>query len=147
MTLVRMNRSPMFTNGFLSDFDRLFTELASPAKSFDEAFNYPADLYETDDHMVLEMVVPGLKAENLDISLEDRNLLIKASFAEEVKEQGEDRRYWMQGIARQAFSRSLKLPRTVDVDAIAAHVENGILTLKMPKVAEAKVKKIEIQSN
>ncbi|MCA9837927.1 MAG: Hsp20/alpha crystallin family protein, partial [Trueperaceae bacterium] len=140
MALVRMNRTPVaFNNSIFSDFDRLFGELAKSNSSFSEAFNYPADLYETDDHVVLEMSVPGLKAENLDISVEDHVLTIKGSFKEEAKEEDKDRRYWMQSLSRRDFSRSLKLPRTVDVDTIEANVEDGILKLRMPKIAEAKV--------
>lgn len=144
MALVRMNKTPLaLNNSLFADFDRLFGELASSNQNLTDAFNYPADLYETDEHVVLEMAVPGLKAEHLDISVEDRYLSIKGSFTEESKED-KDRRYWMQSLSRRDFSRGLKLPRSVDVDAIQASVENGILKLRMPKVAEAKVKKIEI---
>ncbi len=145
MALVRMNRTPIaLNNSLFADFDRLFSELANPSKTAADAFNYPTDLYETDEHVVLEMAVPGLKAENLDISVEDHYLTIKGSFNEESKEEDKDRRYWMQSLSRRDFSRGLKLPRSVDVDAINASVENGILNLRMPKIAEAKVKKIEI---
>ena len=152
MALVRMNRSrPVVSGSFFNDFDRMFNELANSTRSYNESFNYPADLYETDDHLVLEMVIPGLKAEDLDISVEDRKLTIKGSFKKEVtednaEENAPDRRYWMQSIARNDFSRSLKLPNRVDVDAINAQVENGILKLSMPKIAEAKVRKIEVLS-
>lgn len=154
MALVRLNQPRnVISNNLFSDFDRLFNELATPNRSTTEALNYPADLYETDEQLVLEMAVPGLEAQNLDISVEDRKLVIKASFNKEgistndSEGQNKDRRYWMQSISRKDFSRSLKLPNSVDVDAINANVENGLLTLSMPKVAEAKVKKIEIASS
>ncbi len=146
MAIVRMNPNPVrLSNNLFNDFDRLFSDLASRNSVANESLSYPADLYETDNHIVLEMAVPGLTAENLDISVEDRNLVIKGKFAEEKSEENQDRRYWMQSVSRSEFSRSLKLARTVDVDNIAATVENGMLKLEMPKVAEAKVRKIEIQ--
>lgn len=145
MAIVRMNPNPVrLSNNLFNDFDRLFSDLASRSTVTNETLNYPADLYETDNHIVLEMAVPGLSAENLDISVEDRNLIIKGKFSEEKSEENQDRRYWMQSISRSEFSRSLKLARSVDVDNIAATVENGMLKLEMPKAAEAKVRKIEI---
>jgi len=145
MAIVRMNPNPVrLSNNLFNDFDRLFSDLASRSTVANEPLSYPADLYETNNHIVLEMAVPGLTAENLDISVEDRNLVIKGKFPEEKSEENQDRRYWMQSISRSEFSRSLKLARSVDVDNIAATVENGMLKLEMPKVAEAKVRKIEI---
>jgi len=150
MALVRMNhsRNPL-NSSFFADFDRLFNELNSTVK-YNESLNHSADLYETDDQLVLEMLVPGLEAKDLDISVEDRKLIIKANFEQaetDTNTEHQDRRYWMQSISRKDFSRSLKLPNSINVDAIDANVEKGILRLSMPKVAEAKVKKIKIANN
>ena len=147
MALVRMRTRPFdLVNGnLLQDFDRFFNEVASPAFQ-NGAQGYQADLYETEDQLVLEMAVPGLKAEDLEISVEDHQLVVKGKVSEE-KTEGEDRRYWMQSISRSEFSRSLKLPKTVNLDAIEATVVNGILKVSMPKMAEAKVKKIEISNS
>lgn len=145
MALVRMQSRPTRMFDLMSspvrDFDRLFSELATPLTAQSA---YAADLYETEDKLVLEMVVPGLTAKQLDISVEDGQLIVKGSAVEETKDQNEERRYWLQSISRNEFSRSLKLPKSVDVDAIHADVQDGILTLTMPKAAEAKVRKIEI---
>ena len=148
MALVRMQTRPqsnlgLLNGSFFRDFDRLFNEVATPAAN---TMSYAADLYETDEALVLEMAVPGFTGEDLDISVEDRVLKIGGKVNHEEKEENEERRYWMQSIHRSEFSRSLRLPKNVDVEAISASVTDGILHLNMPKAAEAKVKKIEISN-
>ena len=152
MALVRMQTRPgrMFTslNTPTPDFDRLFSGLAGTTGSLRN--DYAADLYETEDKLVLEMTVPGLTANDLDISVEDGQLIVNSSAVNQDadKNDGEDeeRRYWLQSISRKEFSRTLKLPKSVDVEGISAHVENGLLTLTMPKAAEARIRKIEVKT-
>jgi HSP20 family protein len=123
--------------------DRLFERLTGPAyATATEAVNaYPFDLYETDEAIVLEMAVPGVDADDLDVSIEGRQLSIRARAPEA---EGEGRRYWTQTIPRGDIGRTVKLPVGVDADGVAARVRDGLLTLTMPKVHEAKVKKIAI---
>jgi HSP20 family protein len=58
--------------------------------------------------------------------------------------EGEDRRYWLQNIPHGQFSRTITLPVTVEVDNIEARVHDGLLVLTMPKVAEARARRIAI---
>ena len=53
----------------------------------------------------------------------------------------------MRSLPRGAFTRTVRLPIGVDVDGIEARVQNGLLSLRMPKAAEAKVRKLEIQND
>lgn len=147
MALVRFNRSnapARFTGNLFDDFDRVFDELATPLFSQFQTVNYPVDLFETDEHVVLEMAVPGLQAEDLDISVEGRQLTIRGRLPE--SQDSEDRRYWLQSIPRGDMNRNVRLPTNVDVEGIEARVRNGMLVLRMPKVAEAKVRKITVDS-
>lgn len=126
-----------------SEFDRLFNEMAAPLFSASSAINaYPADLYETGEAVVLEMAVPGVKADDLDIRIEGRQLTIRGTLPNITD--NEDRRYWLQGIPRGEFSRSVTLPATVVIDNVQAKVSDGLLTLTMPKVPEAQAKRIAI---
>jgi HSP20 family protein len=145
MALVRVNRNlPARINGNLFDeFDRVFDELATPLFSQFQTVNYPVDLFETGDHVVLEMAVPGLRAEDLDISIEGRQLGIRGRLPE--SEDHSDRRYWLQSIPRGDMNRNVRLPANVDVDGIEAKVRDGMLVLRMPKLAEAKVRKISVE--
>lgn len=130
-------------NDLFSEFDRLWGELTAPLSSqFRWAASYPVDLYETGDSVVLEMAVPGIRKEDLDISIEGNLLTIRGRYPE--ISDGEERRYWVQGMPHGAFSRSVSLPTSVEVDEVKATVKDGLLTLTMPKVAGARVRKIAI---
>ena len=127
------------------DFDQLFSELASPLYSQSQwAQSYPVDMYETGEHVVLEMAVPGIHAQDLDISVEGRQLTISGTLPNITDD--EQRRYWLQTIPRGQFNRTVTLPTSIDVDNVEASVNEGLLTLTMPKVAEAKARKIAINN-
>lgn len=149
MALVRSRptRSWALENQLFDEFDRLVERMGTPwngREQQDLAYGYPVDLFETDDALVLEMAVPGVKVEDLDVSVEGRQLTLRARVPEA---DGEQRRYWIQGIPRGEIGRNVKLPATVDVDNINARVRDGLLTLTMPKLAEAQVKKINVDAS
>lgn len=148
MTLVRNRPNRwLVDDDFAGSVDRLFQQMSAPALGHalgparPAGDAHPFDLYETDEALVLQMAVPGSSADDLDLSIESRQLTVRASLPED---EGENRRYWAQSIPRGETTRSIRLPATVDADAIEARVEDGLLTLTMPKVQEAKVKKIAI---
>jgi HSP20 family protein len=124
-----------------------------PENDLDRFFNAPipigtgqleaTDLYETDDELVLEMAVPGLSGDEIDVSAVGRKLKIQATTP---KKDNEGRRYCYREINHGVASRTFDLPTSVNLDAISARVENGLLTVKMPKASEAKVKKIVISN-
>lgn len=145
MALVRNARTlPVrrFAIDPFEEFDRMLGEFAGPLQGRTEWMSYPIDLYETDSDLVLEMAVPGVRTEDLDISIEGRQLSVRGHLPE-LEENG--RRYWLQSIPRGDVSRTVKLPAAVEVDRIRAHVADGMLVLTMPKLAESKVHKITIE--
>ncbi len=145
MALVRNARTlPVrrFAIDPFEEFDRMLGEFAGPLQGRTEWMSYPIDLYETDSDLVLEMAVPGVRTEDLDISIEGRQLSVRGHLPES-EENG--RRYWLQSIPRGDVSRTVKLPAAVEVDRIRAHVADGMLVLTMPKLAESKVHKITIE--
>lgn len=155
MPLVRINpnlnkvaRVAEQTN-LLRDFDSFFNELSAPLYNRvarTDTVEYPIDLYETEDEVILEMAAAGLKAEDLEIGVEARQLTIRGKIVEEEIKEDKERHYWMKNIARNEFSRSLNLPENVDFEGIEASIADGILRIEMPKVPEAKVRKIEIKA-
>lgn len=102
------------------------------------------DMYETPDAIVVKSAVPGIKPEELDISITGDTLTIKGETKteEEVKEANYLRRERRYG----AFSRSLTIPVPVVADKAEAEFENGVLTLKLPKAEEVKPKAIKVQT-
>ena len=135
-------------SGFPSVFDEMDQVFNSLASRFGTLANlpndYPIDLYETSEQLVLEMAIPGVESDQLEISLEGRQLSIEGTLD---APEAEGRRYWVQGIPRGQFSRTVSLPTAVEADAIEAKVHDGLLTLTLPKVAEARARKIAIEAN
>jgi HSP20 family protein len=147
MTLVRRQQPRTGWNvagvpSLFQEFDQLFNQLATPSfNNVQVTQGYPMDLFETGDDLVLEMAVPGVEGDDLDISLEGRELTIKGSLPQA---EDEGRRYWLQSIPTGEFRRTLTLPVQVDVEGVSASVDNGILTLRLPKLIEARARKISI---
>jgi HSP20 family protein len=144
MALVRMRTRPEnwnLANSLFQDFDRLFNDVATPTANVS---TYPADLYETDEQVVFEMAVPGVKVEDLDISVEGRQLFVRGKLP---TTEDTNRRYWVKAIPTGEFTRTVTLPNGVNTDNVEANVQHGILRVALPKVAEAKVKKISINAN
>jgi HSP20 family protein len=105
----------------------------------------PVDILENEQDIVLKAEVPGVKAEDLKITLENNVLTFtgERKFKEEEKEENYhrvERRYGK-------FTRSFNLPVGVAVDSVNATFENGVLTITLPKREEYKPKQITIGIN
>jgi HSP20 family protein len=126
--------------------DRLFEEsivwprsLLAPA-----AQTFAVDIYETKDDVVVKASLPGVKPEDIEVSVVGDTLTIKGEVKEEkdIKEENyirKERRYG-------SFCRSFTLPVSVDADKATAEFENGVLTLTLPKAEEVKPKTIAIKA-
>ena len=111
--------------------------------SQDTGLYAPLDVYETDNQVVLKAAVPGLKPEDLDVTITGDVLTIKGEFKSEEKSE-KKRSYIRQERRYGAFTRQLTLPTAVDSNNITATFENGILTLEMPKKENVKPKTVKI---
>ncbi len=100
------------------------------------------DMYETDDSVVVKTAIPGVKAEDIDVSVAGDILTIKAETREEeeVKRENYLRRERRFG----SYCRSVTLPGGLETDKAEADYTNGILTLTFPKAEEVKPKSIKI---
>lgn len=93
---------------------------------------------EEDDAYVLSALVPGLKAEDLNIQVLDNIVSINGEFKEE------ETAFLMNELPRGAFRRSLQMPSEIDSDKVDARIADGVLTLILPKAESAKPKKIPV---
>ena len=100
---------------------------------------------ETKDELVLSAELPGMTEEGITIEMENNVLTISGEKSEERTEGDEERRYHLWERRYGAFQRSFTLPRTVKGEEIRASFDKGVLRIHMPKVAEAKTRKIAIE--
>jgi len=100
------------------------------------------DMYETDEAVVVKATVPGVKPEDIDISVTGDVVTIRGEVKEEteVKKENYIRRERRHG----SFCRQLPLPTAVDVDKAEAVFENGVLNLTLPKAEEVRPKSIKV---
>ncbi|RIH85289.1 Small heat shock protein IbpB [Meiothermus luteus] len=126
-----------------SEFDRLWNEVSASLGSTPRTGGYAFDLYETDDSLVVEMAVPGLRKDDLEVRLEGNQLTVRGTYPEAPD--GE-RRYWVRGLPRGSFVQSITLPASVEMDKIQATIADGLLRLSLPKVEQARVKRIAISA-
>jgi HSP20 family protein len=104
----------------------------------------PLDIFETADEIVVRAVVPGVEPEDIDIQLQGGVLTLRARSSETVIPDGAS--WLVQEISPGEYIRQVTLPRAVDADNAHSTFDNGILTLTLPKTADAKPKQIKIGS-
>jgi HSP20 family protein len=101
----------------------------------------PIDVKAEDDAYVVTALVPGIRAEDLNIQIVNETLTIQG----EIKnERDENANYLLSERPSGKFNRSLTMPEPLDASKVEAEVENGILTLRIPKAEEAKPKTIKV---
>lgn len=102
----------------------------------------PVDVVEEDNDILVRASLPGVKPEDIDVSIEDQVLTIKAATdtGGERKEDG----YLVRERRTGSFHRSLRLSDTVDADKAETTYENGVLTVSLPKVESKKSRRLEI---
>ena len=132
-------------NAFQNEVDRLLdlpflNRAASNASS--HGFSPALDLFQDKDNVLVRVELPGLKREDIHLSLHEDTLTISG---ERQHEKAHDEK----GLLRNerffgAFERSINLPVLVDATRVAATYEDGILTVTLPKSEQTKPRQIEI---
>ena len=154
--------SPDMWRSFRQEMDRLFDRFsgfslpsirhwfdAEPAWTYKSSFSFPVpavDVTEGDKEFKVTAELPGLEEKDIDVKVSNHTLTIKG---EKSYEKGEkDKDHHVSERAYGSFQRSFALPSGVDRDKIAANLEKGVLTVTLPKTAEAQKqqKKIEVKS-
>ena len=124
--------------GLQDEIDRLFE---SPLQAWAPAL----DVHEDKDGYTVRVELPGLKREDIEVSLQDGSLIISGERRSEKIDEGTEihrqERYFGK------FSRALTLPTTVAGDKVKAAYKDGILTVTLPKAEEAKPKQIDVSVN
>jgi HSP20 family protein len=105
------------------------------------------EIAETEDELTLTAELPGLEKKDVDISVDEGVLTIRGEKVAERTEGEAEKKFHMWERSYGSFQRSFTLPRTVDAAKITADFDKGVLKVKLPKSAEAKVKGRKIEIN
>ena len=123
-------------------FGRPFFPIAWRRVPAKRAWSPPLEVYEKEDEYVVRAELPGMKKDEIDVSVVEDTLTIKGErkAEEEVKEEN----YYLCERCYGSFERSVTLPSAIDTEKIKASYENGVLEIRLPKVPAVKPKKVEI---
>ena len=126
-------------------FDDAFTRPFSLVREGGSNWASPAiDMYQTDNEVVVKAALPGIKADEVQINVNNDILTIKGEVKHE--EEKKDQSWHIRERSWGAFERSITLPTGVMADRAKADFENGILTITLPKSEKVKPKTITINA-
>ena len=125
--------------------DRLFDDAFTRPISMSGVSAMPAiDMYQTEEDVIVKAILPGLKAEDVDITVTGETLTLCGEFKAEDEHQ--NTRYHIRETRYGSFERALLLPADVKADKAKADFENGILTITLPIAEDVKPKSISIKA-
>jgi HSP20 family protein len=132
-------------HGTLGDLFELPTFTALWNRTWEEGVWAPSlEVVDKGGKYLVRAELPGLKTEDIDVSVADNTLTITGERKEDKEVKREDYLYREHHYG--SFHRTLPLPEGVDPDKVAAHYEKGILEVTMPKGEETKAKKVKVVS-
>jgi len=101
------------------------------------------NVYDSPDKIVVEVELPGMKGQKVDVSLEQEHLYIQG-VRPEPEGYGQEQLYYIERPTGD-FHRVIHLPCAIDEEAVSASYDDGILTVTLPKAARARARRIEIK--
>lgn len=140
----RMSFSREPFRGFREDVNELINQLLSGGNSLHRRIALSLDLSETKDAFKLEMDLPGVEAEDIEIEVRDRTVTISGDHVTEQEQP--ERSFHRIERRRGRFYRSIELPCDVERDKIKADYKNGILTVTLPKSESGQTLNVPVQS-
>jgi HSP20 family protein len=131
--------------GMRNEMDRFFDDFFSRnPDSFEGYGNISLDMIQTDNDVIIKASMPGVKPEDLKISITGDHLTIRGETKSDEDTKKAD--YHLREIRYGSFARSILLPSQVVADKAKAEFENGMLKLVLPKAEEVKPKTITVKA-
>ena len=126
------------------DFDRIVDRIFKPETDFWEGHTKAplVDVYEENDAIVLKAEIPGLKKDELDVSIAEDAITLSGK-KKEVKEVKKEN-FYRKEIREGSFFRTIPLPCAIDRDKVKASYKEGILEISLPKAAAEKKKELKV---
>ena len=133
--------------GLRRAMDRLFEDFA-PNRSFrgggeNAELTFPVDISENDSEVTVKAVLPGVKPEDVEITVSEGVLTVRGQTRQETSEEKEN--YYRREIRFGSFARSIPLPARVSQDQADAEFKDGMLLIRLPKAEESRPKSIRIK--
>jgi HSP20 family protein len=123
------------------NINRLWRGYGGTTKAGVEDWNILIDVMQKNDMILVKASIPGMNPDDIDLSVEDNVLSIKAERKSEVEE---DVTYLIRERPTGSFYRALRLPEAIDTEKIRSSYEQGVLTITLPVAEEKKRKQIKI---
>jgi len=129
--------------------DRLFQDAVTWPSVFDRSmggvrWSLPSSLFETKDGYVLQIALPGVSADRLEVTAQQNVLVLKGSYTQNVPQDG--RGIWA-SLPSGDFAYEFSVPGDFDPAGVSAACHDGILTLTLPKAAHAKAHTIKVTAD
>jgi HSP20 family protein len=132
---------PRQFNAAQREMDQVFNHFFGDSEPSGKAWFAPTSLWEEEGHWAVEVDLPGIRQEDLDITVENNQLRLAA----ERKAPEAERKYAHHEHAYGRIERVITLPETVDVEKIEAELKDGVLRLQLAKRPESQPKKVQVK--
>lgn len=129
-------------NSLHGQMNRLFDEITSWDNTNNVVLKPSVELLDTQDSLILRVLIPGVDKKDLDISV-TRNL-VKISGKYANQEENRDKGYYISEFNYGKFERTINLPVAIEQEKVNADYKDGILTLNLPKIEEVKNKVFKV---
>lgn len=136
--------NPRFTSDLFDVIDRNLSSMA-PISAASSRITPQVDVRETPDAYVLDMDLPGVTENDVEINLKERILTI-SSVKDEKKEEEKTGDWLIRERKTMSFSRSFSLPQDIDEQNVSAEFDKGVLTINIPRKPEPKPLQISIKA-
>lgn len=123
------------------EMDRMFDDTAGSRL---EGWRMPTEVSDTGEGLRFDIELPGVRLEDIDLTIEDNVLTVSGEKKMERDESSNEGDYRLFERRYGRFERSFVLPRNVDREKVDARLDNGVLTVVLPKVEAARPRKIQI---
>lgn len=130
----------------LEEARTLMRQTALPADLLEDwVTSLPVDVYEEDGGVVVKADLPGFTSEDVDISVSEDAVSLRAEKGEEKKEESDGRNYLRRERQVRRVARTISLPAQIESEKARASFEDGTLTLTLPKVEEKSPKEVKVK--
>ena len=140
---IRQVKSPKISTFFDADQDFYSSPMLEQVFSDHDEGQLSIDVFQTDGQLIVKATIAGVDPKDIDISIENDILTIRGERSDEINDQQRD--YLYQECYWGKFSRSIILPTPINAAKVKAIIKNGILTITLNKVKNAKAVQIKVK--